>query len=308
MRFFLITLLVLLILILVVFGIYILIGYFTFRFVLSRNGKFKKGIELRSRNALENQPEISEYFSDNFQKLEIESNDGLKLYGYYKDNGKNKLAILVHGYGGDHFDMYSYAKIFEQRDYDIFAPDLRAHGISEGGIISMGLYEHYDLIKWIEKMLSIKNNYKIVLFGVSMGASSVCMTLGEKLSNNVVCAIEDCGYDNANNQLKYIYSKTKLAKFFYKIFYDYTKKTKGIDLKAVDVPEKLKKAKVPVLFIHGEKDNFVPTEMVYKLYECLPENRRQLYIAKEATHTKSIDVNEKEYKIILNKFLDKYCM
>ena len=296
------------VLILIFFAIYLLIGYFSFRFALSRNGKLKKGIEYKSKRALENQPEIKKYFITDFKKLEIISNDDLKLYGFYKDNDKNKLVILVHGYGGDHFDMYSYAQIFENRGYDILAVDLRAHGISEGTFLSMGLYEHYDLLKWIEKMLEIKNNYKIVLFGVSMGASTVCMTVGESLPNNVICAIEDCGYDNANNQMKYVYSKTKLAKLFYKIFYNYCKKTKGLDLKSIDICEKLKKCIIPMLFMHGEKDDFVPTEMVYKLYECLPESRRSIYIAKEATHTKSIDIDVKEYTKQLSTFLDKYCM
>ena len=308
MRFFLITLFSILILILIFFTIYLLIGYFSFRFALSRNGKLKKGIECKSKLALDSQPEIKKYFSSDFKKLEILSNDELKLYGFYKDNRKNNLAILVHGYGGDHYDMYSYAKIFEKRGYDILAVDLRAHGISEGNYFSMGLFEHYDLLKWIEKMLTIKCTYKIVLFGISMGASTVCMTVGETLPNNVICAIEDCGYDNANKQMKYVYSKTKLAKLFYKIFYDYTKKTKGIDLKAIDMIEKLKKCKIPMLFIHGEKDDFVPTVMVYNLYDCLPESRRAIYIAKDATHTKSIDVDAKEYINQLNRFLQKYNM
>lgn len=308
MRFFLITLFSILVLILIFFTIYLLIGYFSFRFALSRNGKLKRGIELKSKNALDRQQEIKDYFSKDFEKISIVSNDDLKLFGFYKDNKKDKLVILVHGYGGDHYDMYSYACIFEERGYDILSIDQRAHGESEGDYFSMGLYEHYDLLAWIDKMLSLKNNYKIALFGVSMGASTVCMMVGETLPNNVVCAIEDCGYDNANRQMKYVYSKTRLAKLFYKIFYNYTKNTKGIDLKSVDMVEKLKKCKIPMLFIHGEEDDFVPTAMVYNLYNCLPDSRRSIYIAKDATHTKSIDVDVKQYTKVISKFLDKYCM
>ena len=307
MKIFLIVLLSILVFILVVFALYLLIGYITFRFAMSRNGKFKKGIELKSKIALSKQPEISDYFAD-FEKITIQSNEDLKLYGFYKNNDKDKLALLVHGYGGSHYDTYSYAKIFEERGYDILAVDLRAHGESEGDYLTMGLYEHYDVIKWIEKMLELKRNYKIVLFGVSMGASTVCMTLGENLPNNVICAIEDCGYDNANNEFKHVYSKTKFIKLFYRIFYNYTLKSRGIDLKKIDAVEKLKKSKLPILFIHGEKDDFVPTAMVYNLYDAVPESRRDIYIAKDATHTKSIDVSEKEYKRRLDRFLTKYCV
>ena len=310
MKIFLIIILVLLALLLVLTAVYLLIGHIAFRFSLSRGGKLKKGIEIKNKLELQAKPEIREYFnSQDFKKLEITSNDDLKLYGFYKDNNQTKLAILVHGYGGSHYDMYSYSKLFETREYDIRAIDLRAHGISEGDMLTMGLYEHFDVIKWINKMLEIKSQYKIVLFGISMGASTVCMSLGELLPNNCICAIEDCGYDNANKEFMHVYSKTKLkSKFIYKIFYNYTKRTKEIDLNSIDVCEKLKKSKLPVLFIHGDKDDFVPTNMVYNLYDSLPPSRRQLYIAKDATHTKSIDVNEKEYKRQVYNFLDKYNM
>ena len=310
MKIFLIIIFALLVLMLVVFALYLLIGAIAFRFSLSRKGKLKRGIELRNKIQEKDDKALQEYFSsDNFEKLSIISSDDLKLYGFYKDNGQTRLAILVHGYGGTHFDMFNYAKIYEDLGYDIFAMDLRTHGESEGDSLSMGLYEHYDIIKWIEKLLSIKPNYKIVLHGISMGASTVCMTLGEILPNNVICGIEDSGYDNANNELYYVYSRAKfLSKWFYKIFYHYTKNTKGLDLKAIDACEKLKNSKLPVLFIHGDSDNFVPTSMVYKLYDCLPDSRRVLYIGKDATHIKSIEVNFQEYKKQVSKFLSKYNM
>ncbi len=310
MKIFLILIFILLVLMLVVFALYLMVGAMAFHFSLSRNGKLKRKIEQRNQSQRNEDKSSQEYFShNNFEKISIASSDDLKLYGFYKDNGKTRLAILVHGYGGTHFDMYSYAKIYEDLGYDIFAMDLRTHGESEGDTISMGLYEHYDLIRWIEKMLSIKPNYKIVLHGISMGASTVCMALGEPLPNNVICGIEDSGYDNANNELYYVYSKTKfLSNFLYKIFYHFTKNAKGLTLKAIDSCEKLKNSKLPVLFIHGDSDNFVPTSMVYKLYDCLPDSRKALYICKDSAHIKSIETDKQEYKKQIVNFLSRYNM
>lgn len=310
MKIFLIVIFSLLVFFLVVFALFLLIGVITFKFSLSRKGKLKRIIETRNKKAENENNELQTYFSsNNFEKLSIISNDELKLQGFYKDNGQNRLAILVHGYGGTHLDMFKYAQIYEEMHYDILAIDLRTHGESEGEILTMGLYEHYDLIKWIEKMLSIKQNYKIVLHGISMGASTVCMTLGEIIPNNVICAIEDSGFDNANNEFLHVYKKSKLkSKFIYKIFYNYTKNTKEIDLKSIDVCEKLRNSKLPVLFIHGDSDDFVPTDMVYKMYDCLPDSRRSLYIAKEAGHIQSIEVNFLEYKKQITRFLIKYNM
>lgn len=310
MKILLIILFVLLALVLVVLGGYLLTGWALYRFSLSRQGKLKRGIEIKNKCELKKRPEIEKYFNkDDFKKLTITSTDDLKLYGFYKDSNKDRLAILVHGYGGNHTDMYSIAQLFEERGYDILSFDQRAHGESEGEGLSMGLYEHRDLLLWINKMLELKPNYKIVLFGISMGASTVCMALGENLPNNVICGIEDCGYDNANNEFILVYSKSKIkSRFIYNIFYNYTKNTKGLDLKKVDACDYLRKSKLPMLFIHGDLDDFVPTKMVYNLYNCLPEQRRQLYIAKDAKHTRSIDVNLTEYKRQLFTFLDKYYM
>lgn len=310
MKIFLIVVLAILVLFLVVFGVYLTLGYLSYHFAMARNSRFKKKIEERSKKSYKENEELNKYFNkEDFEEIEIFSNDDLKLKAMYKNKQCQKLAILVHGYGGTYKDMYNYAKIYEERGYDILAIDMRAHGKSEGDFLSFGLYEHYDLLRWIDKMLEYNKNYKIVLHGVSMGASTVCMCVGEKLPNNVICAIEDCGYDNAYNQTYYVFSKMKLKlSFVYKIFYNYLKKTKNLDLKQIDMCSKLKKSSIPIFFIHGDSDNFVPTEMVYKLYECLPDTRRALYISKDTTHAVSIENDFKEYKSHVNKFLDKYCM
>ena len=305
MRIFLFVILALLALLLVVMGLNLLIGYFGYRFAMSRKSILKRGIEKRSKN--KRSEECKTYFSQ-FEKLSIVSSDNLKLYGFYKDNNSNNLAIVVHGYGGNHFDVYMQCMMFERRGYSILALDLRAHGDSEGDMLTMGLYEHTDLISWIEKMLEIKN-YKIVLYGISMGASTVCMALGEKLPSNVICAIEDCGFDNANREFSYVFSRNKFKlKWIYKIFYRYVKTVKKIDLKKIDVAKKLAKSQLPVLFIHGGADNFVPTEMVYNLYGAVNESRARLFIVEGAGHGDAFESNPSLYRQEVYNFLSKYLM
>lgn len=300
--------LAIMILILFVLAVYLVIGYTGYRFSLTRKGGVIKRIVKNYDEHLERVGSDKEFFKD-FSKIHIESEDKLKLYGFYKDNNSQKLAILVHGYAGNHLEVANAGEIFNKKGYDILAIDMRSHGESDGWHLTMGRDESKDLILWINKMLEIKNNYKIVLYGQSMGASTVCITLGEKLPNNVVLAVEDCGYDNADKQFSYVYSRTKFhVKFIYKIFSTFTKKTMGLDLKSVDATQKLKESKVPILFIHGEKDNFVPTEMVYNLSAQIPETRRKVYIAKDAEHVMSYAVDPKRYEREIFNFLNQYYM
>lgn len=307
MKIVLIVSLVIMILILALIGLYLLIGYMAYNFCLKRKGGLLKKISKNYTSHLEKVGANSEFYNENFRKIQIVSEEKLKLIGFYKDNNSQKLAILVHGYGGNHLEVSYAAQIFDRKGYDLLAIDMRSHGQSEGENLTMGLNESKDLLLWINKMLEIKGNYKIVLYGLSMGASTVCLTLGEKLPNNVVLAIEDCGYENAEREFSYVYSRRKIhAKWIFKIFTSFTKKTIGFNLKEVDIFRALKNSKVPVMFIHGDSDNFVPTEMVYNLSSQIPENRRKIYIAKDATHAMSYAVDPKKYEKEINYFLNQF--
>lgn len=309
MKVFWIVCLIVLVLLLVLMAGYLLIGFVAYKICLTRKGKIKRTIEKKFATYVKEWGIDEHYFETGFEKISIKSHDNLSLYAFYKTIGQNKLAIFVHGYGGTHRDMANYAKMFEQRGYDILAVDQRCHGESDGYDLTMGLKEKEDILFWINKMNEINPQYKIVLMGLSMGASSVCLACGEKLPANVVLAIEDCGYDNANNQFSHVYFKSKFPlKFIYKIFYNFTKKSRGLDLKKIDAKIALKNSKIPILFIHGSNDDFVPTAMVNSLSSAIPEQRRHVYIAENAIHAEAYASNPKKYEKEVDKFLTKYYM
>ncbi len=293
-----------LILILIIFAFYLIIGQILFYAVLTNKGKYFKKFRNKS---LEKIREMDTSIFKNYQKLEIEGWDKMKLAGFYKDNNCDKLAILVHGFGSSHYEMKDYASIFEKRGYDILAIDNRGHGESEGYILTMGENEREDLLLWINKMLELKPKLKIVLFGVSMGGTIVTLAAGENYKN-IVLAIEDGGYDNAETLYKYLFAKKRIYKPLYKLFYNYIKKTKFINLSKVDTVSKLKQCKLPILFIHGAKDTLVPLEMMYNMSTQIPEHRRQTYVVSDAGHGNAYGQNPKQYEREIDKFLSKYKM
>ena len=230
------------------------------------------------------------------------------LVGHFLKNQSDKVVIIMHGFGSDWIEMDGYAKMFYKRNFNVLAVSARAHGESEGDMVGMGWLDRLDLLRWIEFANEKVPNARIVLFGVSMGASAVCMSLGEKMQGNVVCAIEDCGFDNVFKEICYVYRK-KLkftSTLLFKIFYKWTKRARGFDLKKGDAVKALKKAKTPVLFIHGGDDTFVPTQMVYNLYEALGITDKRLYICEGATHAKSFQTDEARYEMKVDKFLTKH--
>lgn len=236
--------------------------------------------------------------------LKIKSFDKVTLFAEYFKNNTNKWVIIVHGYGANGRMMYSTAKKFYEKGYNIILPDLRGHGLSGGNYIGMGWHDRIDLIYWIKKILKIDKNAKIVLYGVSMGASSVLMCSGENLPQNVKCIIADCGFTSAYEifkyQMKNIFSIPSFP--LLNILNIICKNKNKYCLKKASALKQVKKTKIPIFFIHGEKDNFVPISMALDLYKNTKSNKK-LMIFKEAFHGVSSIIEENIYWESIFKFI-----
>lgn len=229
----------------------------------------------------------------------IYSNDNLKLQGYQLLNkGSNNWVILAHGYKSSIKSMLYAAKKFYDEGYNILLIDQRSHGDSEGKYIGMGWLEKDDLSLWINHIINQDQNSNIVLYGVSMGATTVMMTTGIDLPINVKCAIEDCGYSSLEAVFKdqaikkYNIHDTRVFIGLYKLI----KIKLGFDVKEASAINQLKKSKIPTLFIHGDNDLFVPCSMVYDNYNaCISE--KELYIAPNQGHALAC-LDEKYFKTV----------
>jgi len=248
--------------------------------------------------------------SQNLEKLEINTGKE-KLAGFLIKNKKetNKVAIVVHGYYVTHKDVNAQAEIFLRSGFNVFAPDLRAHGESTGKTIGMGSFDKDDIVLWINKMIEIfGKETEIVLFGISMGGATVCLVSGEKLPKNVKCIVSDCAYDNLYDQFRYVLrEKINLPEFpiiniasrFVKFFGKY-------NLKDVNPRAAVEKSDLPILFIHGSVDEFVPSYMVKKLYNASNKRKCEIYIVEGASHGKSLPLAPEAYENKMMSFVDKY--
>ena len=287
---------------------YLIIGRICFKIALARKSAASRIVNKEMNKVIE-QYKIDFCWWDkfSFETLSIKSRDGLKLVGHFLPNSSNKLAIIVHGYGADYKEMQKYAKYCVEKNYNILAVENRAHGKSEGKMIGMGWLDRLDLVDWINFMVQKNSNYQIVLFGLSMGASTVFMASGEVLPSNVKAIISDCAFDNVYDAFKYVFKKrTHLPVWpLLDIFNLYMKNAYNYDMKEADAKKMLKKCKVPILFIHGDADDFVPTYMVHKLYESKDEKLRQIYIVEGAGHALSYPNAGVKYERVLTGFLAK---
>lgn len=244
---------------------------------------------------------------NNYIEENIKSYDNLKLQGYYFENTGNDYIIVVHGYASEAFDMVNPIHQFYKEGYHVLAPDCRGHGKSEGDYIGMGWHDRKDIISWIEHILQKNENANIMLYGVSMGGATVMMTAGEDLPSNVKCIIEDCGYTNAKEEFSYQIGRMyNLPRFpIIDLASIVTKIRAGYFFSEASSITQLKKAKVPILFIHGDQDTFVPFDMVYDLYDATP-SEKQLYIVENAGHGESAYIEGENYWNTIYEFMKQY--
>lgn len=246
-----------------------------------------------------------------FREVELVSEDGLKLQGYYlaSERAAGRTVIVAHGYSGKAKDMGATAKnYYENLGYNVLLPDARGHGKSEGDYIGFGWPERRDYLKWIGFVLQENGpDAQIVLHGVSMGGATVLMTSGEELPPQVKAIVADCGYTSVKAQLSYQLKRMyHLPSFpFVPVASLVTRMKAGYFFGEASALKQVRKAKVPILFIHGDADKFVPYAMMNELYEACRSPKEQL-VVHGAGHGLAYDTDKSTYIRTVGEFVERY--
>lgn len=232
--------------------------------------------------------------STKFKEVCITSHDGFKLYGKLLDNYNDSPVVLMfHGYHGtSYWDGQGMFQLCQKNNWNILLVDERAHGKSESNTITFGIKERYDVKEWVK---FINNHFEkekiIILAGVSMGASNILMASSMNLPPNVKAIIADCSYTSPKSIIKKIIMDMKLPVM---IMYPFSKLSALIighfKLEETSAIESVTQTNIPILFIHGEKDTFVPVQMCYELYKAC-KSKKKLAIIPDAGHATSFLVH-----------------
>ena len=215
-------------------------------------------------------------------------------------------AIVVHGYGDNHFVFLYLVRMYrDDLNYNVLFPDLQYHGYSEGDHIQMGWYDRYDVEKWIEVAHNVFHDDFMVLHGVSMGAATVMMTSGDPLPEYVRCVVADCGYSsvvkqfNNNRKQNFAFIPADVLQSASMV----TKKRYGWGFWEASAAKQLEKCTIPVLFIHGDADDFVPIEHLWINYKAKKQGYKEYWVAPGAVHANSFQKHPEEYKARVSDFL-----
>lgn len=219
----------------------------------------------------------------------------------------NLTAVIVHGYKMRAEGMLHIAYIYNCMGWNTLLPDLHAHGESEGKAIGMGWQERKDVLRWSAIADSLfadsTGHTHMLLHGISMGAATVMAVSGEHTPNYIKGFVEDCGYSSVWEELAYqLHEQFNLPEFpLMQATSRLCEAKYGWSFSEARQIDQVKKCSKPMLFIHGDKDDFVPTQMVYPLYEA-KRGKKQLYISPGSKHAASYRDHPEAYATAVKKF------
>ncbi|QTD39910.1 alpha/beta hydrolase [Sporosarcina sp. Te-1] len=247
-----------------------------------------------------------------FERLSLTSRDGLQLSGYYLPAAKptKKLVILTHGYLGNARQMGLFGQYYHNElGYNIFMPDARGHGNSEGDYYGFGWPDRLDLIDWTDQLVKkLGPDTEVAYHGLSMGAATVLMASGEEeLPRQVKAIIADSPYESVYSLFTY-----QMNRMFHLPAFPLldgtslvTKFKAGYSFREANALKEVERTRIPILYIHGKSDTFVPTEMAEDLYRHTA-SEKDIFLVANANHGESFALSGDAYKQKMSQFLNRY--
>lgn len=246
------------------------------------------------------------------EKLSLQSADGLTLRAcLIAGEHPKRFAVCVHGWKGRREDMGVFAQMYHEMGFSVLLPDLRGHGCSQGAYMTFGWPDHYDILRWVHLLIKQYGAEEIVAHGVSMGAATVMLLTGEPLPEQIKCVVEDCGFTDTQSQFihtigsMFKWMPVWLRKTLFTLADRRLRRRTGYGLSESDCVAAVRRSVTPTLFIHGQKDTFVPFDMVKKVYAACSADKA-LFTVPDAVHAASFFFDEFGYGQSVYDFIKQY--
>lgn len=241
-----------------------------------------------------------------FEPINIQSFDGLTLYGrYYHFKDGAPVKLIFHGYHSLTLrDSAGGFNIARKLGLNVLAVDQRAHGNSGGHVITLGIRERHDCLSWVQYINTrFGSDIPIILSGLSMGATTVLMSTSLPLPKNVACVLADCPYSSPGEIMRKVCRDRHYPTALLYPFIRLSARIFGkFDLEKTNAVEAVKESKIPILLLHGEDDRFVPCEMSKKIHASSGGCTR-LVTFPHAGHGLSYIIEPNRYEKVVFEFL-----
>lgn len=213
--------------------------------------------------------------------------DGVRLHGYWVPVKHSRGTVLMaHGYRSTLLlDFHLPIQLFHRLGFNILVPEQRTHGQSGGKYITFGVKESRDMHQWIRYHNDRLSSQPMILYGISMGASTMLYLSDRVLPGNVKGIIADCGFTTPREIMDCVYRRVLGIPPLLSIWAVglFTRLFAGFSLDSCDTRHALMNTRLPVLLIHGDADSFVPCRMTREAYAAC-SGQKDLLIVEGAEH------------------------
>ncbi|MCQ2470874.1 MAG: alpha/beta hydrolase [Clostridia bacterium] len=296
------------------------ISYLTFHEIFDRNVNIPRIINETQKKMAKKKapaapskkdPRVEWMHEQEFEEFTITNDRGQALKGFYLEAAEksNKFVLCAHGYRNQGKGEFRFiTKFYHDNGFNVFLVDHVAEGASEGDMISFGYYESKDMTIWINFLIkNFGEDIEIALHGISMGSATVVLLAGnEKLPENVKFMISDCGYSTLHGLFEDVLKVPAAvsAPLMRSVDFIHKKKT-GFSYYDITPIDAVKNIKIPVFFVHGIADGFIPFRMCQELYGAC-QSEKDILLVEHAGHTASYRKNSEEYEKKILEFKEKY--
>ena len=210
-----------------------------------------------------------------YREVAFRSDDGLLLEGWWVESpGSSRAAVLVHGWGGGKHNAHvvETARVYAGAGFGVLMFDLRAHGGSEGELVTLGHREARDVLAaldWLGERGFEPG--EVVLHGWSMGGAAVLRAAPE---TGVAAVVEESAYADLLPLLRErLPEESGLPAFFNPGVFFMGEHVLGIEARSVRPVEDMRRLAeegTPVMIIHSRGDELVPFENAETLAAAHP--------------------------------------
>lgn len=196
--------------------------------------------------------------------------------------------VLLPGATAGRYSMLHWALGLASEGYRAVLMDYRGHGDSDGQYITYGMAESRDLKRVVAALEQRRLiTQPLILFGVSMGASTALLAAPEMGSLDAVVAFEP--FTDApraiasvgralNPYMSWFVSDERLMEAI-----EVASEISGFDLMQSRPIDAMEHISIPVLLVHGQDDEWVPPQNSIELY-LAKQGKAELWIIPDAVH------------------------
>jgi len=224
----------------------------------------------------------------------------LEVWRIRPEGPSRGTVVLAHGWSRNRDRMVGRARLFGKLGYTTILHSARDHGESSP-------YRFMNAFRFAEDMEAVMDwvNEPVILYGHSAGAAGAVIAAHRHPERIRLLFLEGC-YSRTRAALVSLYQSYSpvLGRLFAPAVVAWMNLFYGGRLDSVSPAHLARDLDLPVLLIHGEKDESFPLYFARELRDAFPAGRAELFVAPGSDHSSSS--RTPEYATAIQAFLERH--